>query len=197
MKKPIALLVAGMQVDHSSLGSLGGVADRLAGYIARQVSKATLCIGVREWHPPDHVSFAARHMWRKPGQYMALTDHMQMLWPMHCVRDSFGARWVPPLETVSWDRVVDVGMRPEVDHYSAFEEADGQSTGLIAWLAQQRIGLLVLAGLPLDGLLGHTFEAARSHGFDVRLLRHACAPLQSVEIPDFWQQQSGYWIDQL
>jgi nicotinamidase/pyrazinamidase len=47
----------------------------------------------RDWHPQNHVSFAANH----PGKEVFSVVHIQdtgidqVLWPIHCVAETFGA----------------------------------------------------------------------------------------------------------
>ncbi len=191
-----ALLVFGMQIDHGALGTLGGVADRLAARIRDAASSFDLLVGVREWHPADHVSFAARHLWRKPGQQVETSSGIPVvLQPMHCVAHSFGARWLPPVDALRWSLVVDTGTRSEVDHYTAFEEADGRDTGLWRWLMHEGVDTLVLAGLPFEGMLGATFEQARAKGLRVRLLSGGCGRLHSAEAPQPFRSTPEWWWD--
>lgn len=187
------LLVCGMQIDHSQPGSLGGVADRLVAPIVQAARQAAYVVGLREWHPADHVSFAARHLWRKPGQQVVFGECALELQPIHCVQGTFGARWLPGIAGLPWSLVVDTGARRDVDHYSAFEEADGADTGLLPWLKARDPGMLVLAGLPLDGLLGATFEQARALGFEVRLLEGGCSLLHQLEVSPAWREPHAMW----
>lgn len=191
-----ALCVLGMQIDHSALGTLGGVADRLAARIREVAPSFDLLVGVREWHPADHISFAARHLWRRPGQEIVVSGGVPVvLQPIHCVAHSFGARWLSPLEALEWSLVVDTGTRSEVDHYTAFEESDGKETGLWRWLVRQGVERLVLAGLPFEGMLGATFEQAAAKGMRVHLLRGACTSLHSVEVVEPFRSTPEYWWD--
>ncbi len=175
------------------MGSLAGVADRLVVPIVEAARQADCVVGIREWHPADHVSFAARHLWRKPGQQVVFEERALDLLPIHCVQGTFGARWLPGIAALPWSLVVDTGTRRDVDHYSAFEEADGADTGLLAWLKERHAGMLVLAGLPLDGLLGATFEQARALDFDVRLLEKGCSLLRQLEVPPAWAEPQAMW----
>ena len=50
-----------------------------------------LVVSVRDWHPANHLSFAANHLWRNPEQIIDIEGVSQLLWPMHCVQNSFGA----------------------------------------------------------------------------------------------------------
>ena len=38
-------------------------------------------VATQDWHPANHGSFAANHMWRKPGQVIELNGLPQVLWP--------------------------------------------------------------------------------------------------------------------
>ena len=55
-----------------------------------------LVVATRDWHPPDHGSFAAQGG----------------IWPVHCVQGTPGAELHPALEPAPIDVVVDKGQDP-------------------------------------------------------------------------------------
>src|SRR2546421_422826 len=64
-----------------------------------------IVIATRDWHPPDHASFA---------------EHGGP-WPVHCVQGTPGAELHPALDRVALDAVIDKGQRRDTDGYSAFD----------------------------------------------------------------------------
>ncbi|KAL6880819.1 Isochorismatase-like protein [Trichoderma novae-zelandiae] len=88
----------------------------------------TVRIATRDWHPPNHVSFADNH----PGAVALKSYHKithptdpaksdtTLLWPRHCVQGTRGAELVPELDADKVDEVLDKGLDERVEMYSAF-----------------------------------------------------------------------------
>ena len=89
----------------------------------------------QDWRPPGHVSFASSHTGARPFELVETPHGMQALWPDHCVQGSAGAALD---ERLARDRAILIlrkGCRRAVDSYSAFAEADREtSTGLAGFL---------------------------------------------------------------
>ena len=64
-----------------------------------------LVVATRDWHPPDHGSFA-----EQGG-----------IWPVHCVQGTEGAELHPALDTGPLDAIVDKGQARDTEGYSAFD----------------------------------------------------------------------------
>ncbi|MBV6654923.1 MAG: isochorismatase family protein, partial [Mameliella sp.] len=89
-----------------------------------------LVVATQDWHPGNHKSFAAMHPWRYPGNVIDLNGLEQILWPIHCVQDSFGAEFAPGLNTDGFEKIFQKGTDPEVDSYSGFfDNGHRQDTG--------------------------------------------------------------------
>jgi len=102
----------------------------------------------QDWHPSDHVSFAAQHPGRKAFDRIELSYGPQVLWPTHCVLGTAGAEFAPGLDLPQAELVIRKGFRRAVDSYSAFTEADRQTpTGLAGYLRERGLKRLFLAGL--------------------------------------------------
>ena len=56
-------------------------------------------VASRDWHPPNHGSFAANHPGQRPGDLVDLDGLPQILWPVHCVQDTPGAAFARQLQT--------------------------------------------------------------------------------------------------
>jgi nicotinamidase/pyrazinamidase len=111
-----------------------------------------LVIATRDWHPPDHGSFAAQG-----GP-----------WPDHCIADSRGAQLHSELDRSLIDEIVDKGRGVDTDGYSGFED-----TGLEQLLRGRGIETVHVAGLALDYCVKETALDARRAGFDVVVHRGA------------------------
>ena len=129
----------------------------------------------QDWHPPEHVSFAESHAARAPFDVVDVHYGSQVLWPTHCVQGSPGAEFAPGLDLPGAQLVVRKGHHPGVDSYSAFMEADRQtSTGLAGYLRERGFKRLFLAGLATDFCVGWSALDGRRAGFDVVVVADAC-----------------------
>lgn len=109
-------------------------------------------IATRDWHPPDHRSFAAQG-----GP-----------WPAHCVRDTPGAQLSAALDRARIDAVVDKGTSPEQEGYSAFE-----ATELHGLLREERVDAVTVAGLATDWCVSRTARDALREGLRVTIATDA------------------------
>jgi nicotinamidase/pyrazinamidase len=107
-----------------------------------------LVVATRDWHPPDHQSFA---------------EHGGP-WPVHCVRDTPGAQLHADLDEARIDAIVDKGREPGREGYSGFED-----TGLGALLRERGIDEVTVVGLATDYCVKHTALDALGEGFAVSI----------------------------
>src|SRR5258708_26809630 len=100
-----ALLAVDVQGDFLPGGSLAVPdGDAVVEPLLRAARGVDMVVATRDWHPPDHASFAERG-----GP-----------WPPHCVAGTPGSRIRPEVDRVA-DVVVSKGTNPEVDAYSGFD----------------------------------------------------------------------------
>jgi nicotinamidase/pyrazinamidase len=109
-----------------------------------------LVIATRDWHPPDHGSFA-----EQGGP-----------WPPHCVQGTEGAEISSELAHERIDVVIDKGDDPGVEGYSGFED-----TELAEVLRERGIDRLTVVGLATDYCVKHTARDALAQGFAVAIDR--------------------------
>lgn len=178
-----ALLVIDVQNDFCPGGALA-VADGDAVVAAanRLMPRFDVVVATRDWHPPDHCSFASRH----PGA--ALHDTVQVdgveqtLWPDHCVQGSDGADLHPELDRSRMHLILHKGTRRDLDSYSAFFENDRRTTtGLAGFLCALEVKPLTLCGLATDYCVLYSALDAARLGFEVRVAGDAC---RGVDVPD-------------
>jgi nicotinamidase/pyrazinamidase len=93
---PAALVIVDFQNDFTPGGALAVPdGDAVAARLNELASSGDyeLVVATRDWHPPDHSSFAVQG-----GP-----------WPEHCVADTPGAQLHPALDAARVDVVVDKG----------------------------------------------------------------------------------------
>lgn len=134
-----------------ALAVAGG--DEIIEVVNGLASEASVVIATRDWHPPDHASFAERGG----------------TWPEHCVRGTLGAQLHRDLDARidAWT-VIDKGLTPDREGYSGFED-----TQLEQLLREHGVGTVHVVGLALDYCVKATALAARSAGFEVVVHRGA------------------------
>ena len=144
--------------------------------LANQLQGAfKLVVAIQEWHPANHVSFAAVHSGRKPGETIQLKKLTQRLWPAHCVQNTRGAELAAGLMLNRINKVFRKGMDVETDTYSAFFDAGvDHPTGLHSYLKEKNVTDLYLLGLATDGCVRTTALDALSLGFSTILIEDAC-----------------------
>lgn len=166
-----ALLIVDFQVDFCPGGALAvAEGDRIAGPVNALARRVGLVVATRDWHPPDHGSFAGAVV--DPELWDGADP--PAIWPVHCVQDTPGAQLHPALETDLVDVVVDKGLDPHSQGYSAF-----QHTGLADALHARGVTHLYVAGLATDYCVLNSVLDARAAGFDVTVVTDA---VRGVEV---------------
>jgi len=141
-----ALIVVDVQNDFCPGGALavqGG--DQVVEIVNRMAREYELVVATRDWHPPDHGSFAERG-----GP-----------WPVHCVQGTEGADLHPRLERENLDVVIDKGQDPATEGYSGFE-----ATELERLLRDRGVDRVHVVGLALDVCVKNTALDAKRAGFE-------------------------------
>ncbi len=155
-----ALVIVDFQNDFTPGGALGVAdGDAIAGRIdALARSDAyDLVVATRDWHPPDHGSFAAQG-----GP-----------WPPHCVQGTPGAELHDALDRSLVDVVIDKGQDPATEGYSGF-----QATPLAALLRERGVEDVTIVGLATDYCVKNTALDALREGFHVTVDSSAVRPVE-------------------
>ena len=171
-----ALVVIDVQNDFCPGGALAvAEGDLVVPLVNRIAPGFAVRVFTQDWHPADHMSFAASHPGAAPFSSVEMPYGPQVLWPVHCVQGTPGAAFHPDLETGAADLVVRKGFRPEIDSYSAFFENDHVTpTGLAGYLRDRGVRRVWLAGLATDFCVSWSAIDAVAHGFEVTVLEDAC-----------------------
>ncbi|KAJ6442554.1 pyrazinamidase/nicotinamidase [Purpureocillium lavendulum] len=153
-------------------------------------------LATRDWHPPDHISFAVNHPGAEPLVSYTTIAHPSdpdparhppyetLLWPTHCIQGSPGAELVPELRRR--DRlqgVVDKGTHRDVEMYSAFYDPFRVSdSGLAGRLRDEGVTDVFVVGLAADFCVRATAEHAHDEGFRSYIIQEGTRPV----MPDKW-----------
>jgi nicotinamidase/pyrazinamidase len=160
-------------VPGGALAVPGG--DEIVPLVNRLGARFANVVLTQDWHPRDHVSFAASHPGRKPFETIRLPYGEQVLWPPHCVQGTHGAALHAQLGIPHAQLVIRKGHHREIDSYSAFLEADRKTTtGLAGYLRERGLGDLYVCGLATDFCVAWTALDGRAAGFGVTVIEDAC-----------------------
>ncbi|MGB3799929.1 MAG: bifunctional nicotinamidase/pyrazinamidase [Lewinella sp.] len=175
-----ALLLVDLQVDFMPTGMLPvPEGDQIIPMANRLMADYRTVGATQDWHPATHGSFAANHMWRKPGQVIDLHGLQQVLWPIHCVQETWGSEFVADLNVDGIDKVFRKGTDPEIDSYSGFfDNGHRKATGLADWLRDRGIKNLHVMGVALDYCVKFTVLDGLREGFGVTLLEAGTRPVE-------------------
>jgi nicotinamidase/pyrazinamidase len=154
-----ALLIIDFQNDFTSGGALavpGG--DEIAEPVKRLADQFDRVFATRDWHPPDHASFAT-----EGGP-----------WPVHCVQGTHGAELHPAMRNVEVDAIVDVGVERDDEGYSGFEKSK-----LADLLHEAGVDEVAVVGLATDYCVRASAIDACREGFDTTVVTDA---IRAVEV---------------
>ncbi|MHC4141946.1 MAG: nicotinamidase [Planctomycetota bacterium] len=152
-----ALLIVDVQNDFCPGGALPvAEGDQVVPVLNRWIEQArragAMIVATRDWHPPNHGSFAAQG-----GP-----------WPVHCVQETPGAAFHPNLALPDDAGIISAGIAPEDEGYSAF-----QGTDLAERLEAAGVRRLWVGGLALDYCVRATVLGGLEAGFEVHLILDA------------------------
>jgi nicotinamidase/pyrazinamidase len=144
-----ALVIVDFQNDFCPGGALAVPdGDTIAGRLNELAGSGEfdLVVATRDWHPPDHSSFA-----QHGGP-----------WPVHCVAGTPGAELHHALDPTPIDAVIDKGQARDTEGYSGFE-----ATELAQLLRDREVDHVTVTGLATDYCVKNTALDALREGFHV------------------------------
>ncbi|CAF0875369.1 unnamed protein product [Adineta ricciae] len=164
-------------------------------------------IYTHDWHPTDHISFYQNL--NKRRQYLLgdqnknyslfdtvtykgpLVQTEQVLWPLHCIQNTNGAKLHKDLIVESKSNVFHVrkGLNPDVDSYSAFwDNNKQQKTDLDSILRRWNVTHVYVTGLATDYCVAATALDAIDLKYTTYLVEDACRGV-SLETIDKKKQE--------
>ena len=175
-----ALIIVDLQNDFLPSGALPVPhSDEVIPVANELQSRFDLVVATKDWHPPDHGSFAANHPGKKPGDRVILDGIEQILWPVHCVQNTYGAEFAPAFDTSRIAQVFHKGVERNIDSYSTFfDNAHRRETGLADYLKKRSIKNIYLMGLALDYCVKYSALDARHLGLNTHVILDGCRGIE-------------------
>ncbi|KAJ5075578.1 pyrazinamidase/nicotinamidase [Anaeramoeba ignava] len=144
----------------------------------RKKNKFDLIVLTQDWHPSDHSSFAVNNN-AELFSVKELETGPQVMWPVHCVQNTEGAKFVSNLVHEESDIVVQKGKNTKVDSYSGFwDNNKAQKTDLEDILKQNNITDTYICGLAYDYCVSFTAVDSAECGFKTFFIEDATRGLQ-------------------
>jgi len=173
-----ALIIVDVQNDFLPGGALAVPEGNKVIPVINDLSQDfDLVFTTQDWHPKNHCSFAASHPGKKIGDRILIDGQEQILWPVHCVHNTYGAELAAELnpKVISGGVHISKGTDERVDSYSGFfENQRKRATGLDELLRQHGVDDLTIVGLATDYCVKATVLDARDLGFNVIVCADAC-----------------------
>ena len=171
-----ALILVDLQNDFLPGGALAVPhGDEVIPLVDRLQRQFDLVLATKDWHPPNHGSFAANHSGKKPGDRIMLDGIEQILWPVHCVQNTHGAEFAAAFDTSRIAHIFHKGIDPKIDSYSTFfDNAHRRHTGLAHYLEKRGIKEIYLMGLALDYCVKYSVLDARHLGLNTHVILDGC-----------------------
>ena len=179
-----ALIIVDLQLDFLENGNLEVPnGDQIIPIVNQLMNKFEICVATKDWHPANHVGFAANHPWRKPFQIIKIDGNDQILWPMHCVQNTLGAEFPPQLNVKNIDKIIYKGTNPDIDSYSAFFDNHHQNqTELNSYLIENQIDKIYICGLAYDYCVKYTAIDGVELGYEIIIIEDACRSIHEDEL---------------
>merc|ERR1711981_265546 len=153
-----------------------------------------------DWHPTDHVSFVDNINIKKLDPSSPITNPSkanlfdkvvftgppktdQILWPRHCVQESWGSEFHKDLIIHPKGEIIKKGINPEVDSYSAFfDNAKLGKTPMDDILRKAGVTDVYCCGIATDVCVGYTAFHALELGFRTVMIDDCCRGIVDSDI---------------
>lgn len=170
-----ALIIVDVQYDFLPGGSLEvPKGDEIIPIINNIQKDYDLVVASQDWHPQKHLSFASQHENKLPFEIIDLDGLEQVLWPDHCIQESYGSQISEDLQTNRVEAIFRKGMDPKIDSYSAFyDNGKRKDTGLAGYLKARNIDEVHVCGLAADFCVFFTAMDAITEGFKTSIISKA------------------------
>lgn len=173
MKKGLVIIT--IQNDFCSFGNMELLGtDSLVDCANSIMPYFDKVVAVNFAFPPNHLSFAANHLFRQPGKSMMINGKTQLLKPIHCVDGSYGAGFPSSLNKEEIDYIQKVGTMSEIDIFSMFRDLDATENDLSSYLENSGIGALFFMGVA-GVFFEYSISEAKQKGYKIIVIKDAIA----------------------
>jgi len=161
------LVVVDIQNDFLPGGALAvKEGSKIIPLVNKLQKKFHLVVATQDWHPANHESFASNYPNGVIGDLVDLHGLPQVLWPDHCIQNTWGAELAETLDISSVQKVFRKGTEAAVDSYSGFfDNGKRKDTGLSTYLQSKDVEQLFIVGLATDYCVKFTALDAVNLGF--------------------------------
>ncbi|MEC7857786.1 MAG: bifunctional nicotinamidase/pyrazinamidase [Bacteroidota bacterium] len=181
-----ALLVIDVQNDFLPGGKLeikGG--NQIISKINDIMNSYNLIVATKDWHPENHISFSSNHEGKNVGDIIKHNGINQILWPDHCIQETFGSKFPKELNHNKINKIIYKGTNKDIDSYSGFNDnAKDASTELSIFLKDKGVDKLDCVGLATEYCVKHTALDAVKEGFNTRVIMSCTKGLSNNDIKD-------------
>ncbi|KAL6267852.1 hypothetical protein P5V15_000924 [Pogonomyrmex californicus] len=151
----------------------------------------------QDWHPRNHISFFENLAMRELHSESKVTKEiakpfdtvvfsqpylMQILWPRHCVMNTWGAELHKDLLILSSSERIYKGQHSDKESYSAFEKGADGSSKLEKILSSIGATHVYVCGLAYDVCVKETCLDGLRLGYSVTVIDDACRGVKSDNI---------------
>jgi nicotinamidase/pyrazinamidase len=170
-----ALLLIDIQNDFLPGGALAVPDGDAVIPLCNQLQNyADVIVATQDWHPADHKSFASQHAGNKVFDVINLDGLQQVLWPDHCVQETYGAEFSEALNMKRVEAIFRKGMDASIDSYSGFfDNGHRKSTALAEYLHGKGVTEVYIAGLAADYCVYFSAKDALLKGFTTFIIEDA------------------------
>ena len=170
-----ALVIVDVQNDFFERGALAvPESNSIIPVINKIIDKFNTIVFTKDWHPVGHKSFASNHKNKKVFDVIKLHNLKQILWPVHCIQNTFGAEIHKDIKIPKNAYFVEKGNDVEVDSYSGFfDNGKTHSTELNGILNKNNITDVYFCGLATDFCVKYTVLDALALNYNSYLIADA------------------------
>lgn len=167
-----ALVMVDIQNDFLQGGALAvKEGSKIIPLVNNLQKKFDLVVATQDWHPANHESFASNYPNGVIGDLVDLHGLPQVLWPDHCIQNTWGAELAETLDISSVQKVFRKGTEAAVDSYSGFfDNGKRKDTGLSTYLQSKDVEQLFIVGLATDYCVKFTALDAVNLGFETTVI---------------------------
>lgn len=196
------LIIVDVQNDFLPGGALAvNNGDSVIPVINKLQEKFDLVVATQDWHPAAHKSFASAHPGKENFEEIMLDGLPQVLWPDHCVQETYGAEFSSLLSSKKIEAIFRKGMEKNIDSYSGFfDNGKKKATGMGDYLKGRGVKSIFVTGLAGDFCVNYTATDGLELRFQSTIILNATKAINEENFKkamEIFKAKGGNVIDSL
>jgi nicotinamidase/pyrazinamidase len=196
------LIIVDVQNDFLPGGALAvNNGDSVIPVINKLQERFDLVVATQDWHPAAHKSFASAHPGKENFEEIMLDGLPQVLWPDHCVQETYGAEFSSLLSSKKIEAIFRKGMEKNIDSYSGFfDNGKKKATGMGDYLKGRGVKSIFVTGLAGDFCVNYTATDGLELGFQSTIILNATKAINEENFKkamEIFKAKGGNVIDSL